>query len=108
MPVTRFDVRLKRPLAGGAAFGDVGPYDELKGTLRFSIDPKHAANERITDVALAPAYSVALSVPLSATHSGEPGEAFVPGEAASPQALTRSGSFRFALPAWSDTRLIWR
>ncbi|PYO08769.1 MAG: hypothetical protein DMD75_17495 [Candidatus Rokuibacteriota bacterium] len=54
MPVTRFDVRLKRPLAGGAAFGDVGPYDELKGTLRFSIDPKHAANERITDVALAP------------------------------------------------------
>ena len=62
----------------------------------------------LTDVALAPAYSVALSVPLSATHSGEPGEAFVPGEAASPQALTRSGSFRFALPAWSDTRLIWR
>ncbi len=54
MPVTRFDVRLKRPLAGGAAFGDVGPYDELKGTVRFSIDPKHAANERITDVALAP------------------------------------------------------
>ena len=54
MPVTRFDVRLKRPLAGGAGFGDVGPYDELKGTLRFSIDPKHAANERITDVALAP------------------------------------------------------
>src|SRR5438105_3351483 len=54
MPVTRFDARLKRPLASGAAFGDVGPYDELKGTLRFSIDPKHAANERITDVALAP------------------------------------------------------
>src|SRR3989442_3575849 len=54
MPGRRFDVRLKRPLAGGAAFGDVGPYDELKGTLRFSIDPKHAANERITDVALAP------------------------------------------------------
>jgi hypothetical protein len=54
VPVTRFDVRLRRPLGGGAAFGDVGPYEELKGTLRFSIDPKHAANERITDVALAP------------------------------------------------------
>ena len=54
MPVTRFDIRLRRPLAGGAAFGEVGPYEELKGTLRFAIDPKHAANERITDVVLAP------------------------------------------------------
>jgi hypothetical protein len=54
MPVTRFDVRLRRPLAGGAEFGDAGPYEELKGTLRVSIDPKHAANERIADVALAP------------------------------------------------------
>jgi alpha/beta hydrolase family protein len=54
MPVTGFDVRLRRPLAGGAPFGDVGPYEELKGTVRFSIDPKNAANERITDVGLAP------------------------------------------------------
>ena len=54
MPVTRFDVRLRRPLAGGAAFGDAGPYEELKGIVRFSIDPKSGANERITDVALAP------------------------------------------------------
>ncbi|HEY7540433.1 MAG TPA: alpha/beta hydrolase domain-containing protein, partial [Methylomirabilota bacterium] len=54
MPVTRFDIRLRRPLAGGTPFGDVGPYEELKGTLRFALDPKNAANERITDVALAP------------------------------------------------------
>jgi hypothetical protein len=54
MPVTGFDVRLRRSLAGGKVFGDVGPYAELKGTLRFAIDPKNAANERITDVALAP------------------------------------------------------
>jgi len=54
MPVTRFDIRLRRPLAAGAAFGAVGPYEELKGILRFAIDPKHAANERITDAALAP------------------------------------------------------
>jgi hypothetical protein len=52
--VTRFDVRLRRPLVGGAAFGDVGPYEELKGTLRFALDPGHAANARITDIALAP------------------------------------------------------
>src|SRR5437870_12824668 len=54
MPVTRFDVRLRRPLAGGAPFGPAGPYEELKGTLHFSLDPKHGANVRITDVALAP------------------------------------------------------
>ena len=54
MPVTRFDIRLRRPLAGGASFGEIGPYEELKGTLRFAIDPKHVANERITDVVLAP------------------------------------------------------
>ncbi len=54
MPVTQFDIRLRRPLANGAPFGDVGSYEELKGTVRFAIDPKHAANERIADVALAP------------------------------------------------------
>jgi alpha/beta hydrolase family protein len=54
MTVTQFEIRLRRPLAGGAPFGDVGPYEELKGTLHFAIDPKHAANERIADVALAP------------------------------------------------------
>jgi len=54
MPVTRFEVRLRRPLAAGVPFGDVGPYEELKGTLHFAIDPKHAANERIADVAQAP------------------------------------------------------
>jgi Alpha/beta hydrolase domain len=54
MPVTDFDLTLKRPLAGGRAFGDVGPYEELKGRLRFAIDPTHAANTRITDVERAP------------------------------------------------------
>jgi hypothetical protein len=54
MPVTRFDVTLQRLLAGGRAFGDVGPYEELKGRLQLAIDPTHAANTRITDVALAP------------------------------------------------------
>src|SRR5687767_6954468 len=58
MPVTRFEIALRRPLANGASFGgrggDVGPYEELKGRLFFAIDPLHAANRRITDVALAP------------------------------------------------------
>ncbi len=48
MPVTGFEVTLRRPLAGFPG------YEELKGRLPFAIDPAHPANARITDVALAP------------------------------------------------------
>src|SRR5262249_50694659 len=54
MPVTRFEVRLQRPLADGARFGDVGGYEELKGRLTFVVDPTHPANASITDVGPAP------------------------------------------------------
>jgi hypothetical protein len=54
MPVTRFDLTLRRPLVEGRPFGDVGPYEELKGRLQLAIDPTHAANTRITDVEHAP------------------------------------------------------
>jgi len=54
MPVTGFDVALRRPLAGGQRFGDGGEYEEIKGRLSFSLDPLHAANERITDLVSAP------------------------------------------------------
>ena len=43
MAVSRFEIALRRPLAGGASFtspaGEVGPYEELKGRLHFAIDP---------------------------------------------------------------------
>src|SRR5712692_3241315 len=58
MSVTRLEVTLRRPLAGGTPFhgaaAEVGPYEELKGRLHFSIDPLHPANRRITDAELAP------------------------------------------------------
>jgi alpha/beta hydrolase family protein len=54
MAVIGFDVTLRRPLAGGQSFGDAGPYEELKGRLRYAIDPTHAANVAVTDIALAP------------------------------------------------------
>src|SRR5512143_2954963 len=54
MSVTSFEIRLRRPLAGGAPFGAIGPYEELKGRLSFAIDPGHPANRRITDVHLLP------------------------------------------------------
>src|SRR5688500_10759330 len=54
MPVTAFDIALRRPLDDGRGCGDVGPYGELKGRIRIAIDPTHAANQRVTDVELAP------------------------------------------------------
>ena len=54
MAVIGFDVTLRRPLAGGQSFGNAGPYEELKGRLRYAIDPTHAANAGVTDIALAP------------------------------------------------------
>jgi hypothetical protein len=53
MAVTGVDLMLRRPLAGGRSFGDVGPYEELKGRLRYALDPTHAANRGVTDLALA-------------------------------------------------------
>src|SRR6202158_2749917 len=54
MPVTRFEMTERRPLAGGRAFGDVGRYEELIGRIHLAVDPQNAANRAITDLALAP------------------------------------------------------
>jgi Alpha/beta hydrolase domain len=54
MAVTKFEITLRRPLADGAPFGDVGPYEELKGRLHYALDPANAANRGVTDIALAP------------------------------------------------------
>jgi len=54
VPVARFEVTVRRPLAGGRSFGEIGAYEELAGRLHFTVDPGHAANRAITDVALAP------------------------------------------------------
>ena len=49
MPVNGLDVKFRRTLADGRSWGDVGPYEEIRGTLRFSIDPDNTSNARITD-----------------------------------------------------------
>lgn len=46
MPVTGFDVTLRRPLAYD--------YEELKGRIRIAVDPRHPANARVTDIELLP------------------------------------------------------
>lgn len=60
MAVVGFDVISCAPLAGGIPFGEVGPYQEITGTLRLAVDPGNAANLLITDLDLAPRGSDAL------------------------------------------------
>lgn len=48
------EVDRQQPFAGGMSFGEVGPYERLVGSLYLEVDPDHPANERITDLHLAP------------------------------------------------------
>ena len=54
MAVTRLEVHSIRPFAGGAVFGDTGPYRQIDGIVHLAVDPNHPANEVITDIKLAP------------------------------------------------------
>ena len=54
MPVTKIEIGSRQPFAGGAAFGEVGPYEQLDGTVSFAVDPTNSANETVTDIGLAP------------------------------------------------------
>ncbi len=54
MPVIEFKTFFRKTLADGKPFGDVGPYEEIRGTLKFAVNPEHTANEGITDVRCAP------------------------------------------------------
>src|SRR5258707_404653 len=61
-----------------------------------------------TELGVTPANRVVLPEPLSDTHSGEPGAWSVPGVAARPHPLSRSGSLNGATPGVSATRLTSR
>ncbi|HEY7269499.1 MAG TPA: alpha/beta hydrolase domain-containing protein [Dehalococcoidia bacterium] len=54
MPVTGFELSSREPFAGGTSFGDAGPYEQLRGSMTFAVDPGHKANARIVDLQLAP------------------------------------------------------
>lgn len=54
MPVTHIEVLDRGLLAGGVAFGDIGSYEYLAGTLHFATDPEHPTNAVISDLSLAP------------------------------------------------------
>src|SRR5205807_9964784 len=48
------EIYRREPFAGGAAFGDTGPYEKLVGVARFAVDPKDPHNRDIIDLELAP------------------------------------------------------
>jgi Alpha/beta hydrolase domain len=54
MAVTKLLITSRRPFAQEKAFGHVGPYEQLDGTVYFAVDPSHLAHHLITDLKLAP------------------------------------------------------
>ncbi|MFI5318018.1 MAG: alpha/beta hydrolase domain-containing protein [Myxococcota bacterium] len=52
--VERFEIRARADAFGGASFGAVGPYERIDAVAHVSLDPAHAANRAIVDLALAP------------------------------------------------------
>ncbi len=54
MAVTALEIKTRSPYAQGIAFGDVGLYQQLAGTVHFAVDPDHPRNAGITDLQLAP------------------------------------------------------
>ena len=54
MSVIDIEIHKQFPLADGKPFGDVGPYQQIEGTLRLAVDPQHPSNRQITDLDMAP------------------------------------------------------
>ena len=52
--LVRWDIARREPYAGEKPLGDRGPYEQWSGTVHFALDPGHAANRQIVDLALAP------------------------------------------------------
>jgi hypothetical protein len=51
--VVRVDVATRADVAAGAVYGAAGPYEKLRGTLHFAVDPQAPANLDVTDLELA-------------------------------------------------------
>ncbi len=52
--VTAIEIERREPLLSGQSFGERGAYELIQGRVRFGFDPNASANERISDLALAP------------------------------------------------------
>ena len=54
MAVTALEIKTCSPFAQGTAFGDVGSYQQLDGTVHVAVDPDHPRNAGIADLQRAP------------------------------------------------------
>lgn len=52
--VVRVEIEKREPFAEGMEFGHTGAYEVIAGRLFYEVDPRNDANERITDLELAP------------------------------------------------------
>src|SRR5262252_1215987 len=52
--IISIDIKAIEPLADGAAFGDVGPYERVIGVAKGEVDPKARGNHRIALIDKAP------------------------------------------------------
>jgi len=52
--VVSVEVTSREPVLDGQPFGLAGPYERIRGTIRFAAQPDNPANKIITDIALAP------------------------------------------------------
>ena len=52
--VVKLEITERAAFADGHHFGNVGPYQRVKGWLTIAVDPGHALHRRITDLELAP------------------------------------------------------
>ncbi|MCP3994884.1 MAG: hypothetical protein GY722_07450, partial [bacterium] len=48
------EITSRSSFAGGRELGAVGAYEKIRGRLHYAVDPGHAANARVVDLALAP------------------------------------------------------
>ena len=48
--VTKVTIANRTVVAGGQAFGQVGPYEKLTGTIEFALDPADKHNARVVDL----------------------------------------------------------
>ena len=48
--VTKVNIASRAVVANGQAFGSVGPYEKLTGTIEFAIDPSNPRNKAIVDL----------------------------------------------------------
>lgn len=52
--VTRLEITERYPFAEGKSFGNVGPYEVIRGKLHYETDPDDPANANVRDLKLAP------------------------------------------------------